>query len=149
MFAKRDHLHRHLCVHSHKCLVICITWKLTIHLTYPIGLFTIWSFRVRYTIRFVNSIKSLEVDVRWQLLGPHLLKGVSEARYLWTGICDQVFVTWYQWPGIYDLVSVTCYLIPGICDLDPTFLSIFLIYGVIYHAFMFGILDQSLHVFQN
>ena len=36
-----------------------------------------------------------------------------------------------------------------IWTIDPIFLSIFPIYGVIYHALVFGILDQSLHVFQN
>ena len=36
-----------------------------------------------------------------------------------------------------------------IWTIDQIFLSIFPMYGVIYHAFIFGILDQSLHVFQN
>ena len=36
-----------------------------------------------------------------------------------------------------------------IWTIDPIFLSIFPIYGVIYHAFMLWIWNQSLHVFQN
>ena len=36
-----------------------------------------------------------------------------------------------------------------IWTIDPIFLNIFPIYGVIYHAFIFRILDQSLHVFQS